>query len=442
MARNAAETRRAPAGEWGATGSNVFGGRLAGDDYNTALAAPTSYDVFDKMRNDGQVKAALTVITLPILNASWAVEPASDSAQDREIAEFIEENLLHGMTISWSDYMRQVLLMLTYGSMPFEKVWRSGDDGLIHLQKLAPRLPKTVTEWLVDDAGGLAGVVQQAAPKMQPVTIPVEKLLVFVNDLEGSNFRGISVLRAGYKHWFYKDNLYRIQAIALEKRSLGVDVGTLAGVGVTASDKEAAERALMSLHAHEKQYMVEVEDQFKYRLEGVGTTGVLDPLGAIEHHDLRIVRSMIAEFVAMGAGSTGSLAMHRDKTSYLLLALGGHCNNVADTHNKHLIPQWVSYNWPNVTEFPRLRYARLEQRDIETFANAVEKLTNSGALTPDETLEEESRDLLSLPEVRGPRPEPEPDDEENDLDAMPTAQLVAARRAVNAVLRRRREAVT
>jgi len=198
---------------------------------------------------------------------------------------------------------------------------------------------------------------------------------------------------------------------------MGVDVGTLQGEARTEDHKAAMERSLMGLHAHEKGFMLEVEEQYKYRLE-TGTGGrLLDPQEAIEHHDLRIVRSMIAEFVAMGAGSTGSLAMHRDKTSYLLLALGGIANYICETVSKHLIRQWVDYNWPGVTAYPRLRYSRLEQRDVAVFADAVEKLTKSGALTADPTLEEEARTLLSLPRLEAGDTIQQPDEEPAEVAA-------------------------
>ncbi len=414
------KTPRPSTEELGATGTQIFGGLLTQQDYNSALIAPTLYDEYDKMRNDGQVKAALMVIKLPLLNADWSVEPASDAAPDRMIAEFIEEDLMNGMTVSWPDILRQALLMLDYGSMPFEKVWRLGEDGLVHLRKLAPRMPKTVLFWLVDETGGLAGIKQMAPSTtkgLKIVDIPVEKLLVFVNDLEGSNFRGVSILRSAYKHHYFKDNLYKVQAIAIEKRAVGIDVGTLKGEARTEDRKKELESALMRLHAHEKQFMVEVDEQSTYRLE-TGTGGrLLDPQEAIEHHDLRIVRSMIAEFVAMGAGSTGSLAMHRDKTSYLLLALGGIANYICETVSKHLIRQWVDYNWPGVTAYPRLRYARLEQRDVAVFADAVEKLTKSGALTTDPTLEEEARSLLSLPRLEAGDPIQQPDEEPPEVAA-------------------------
>jgi hypothetical protein len=108
--------------------------------------------------------------------------------------------------------------------------------------------------------------------------------------------------------------------------------------------------------------------------------------------------------------------MSRDKTSYLLMALGGIANYICETVCKHLLRQWVNYNWPGVTAYPRLRCSRLEQRDVAVFADAVEKLTKSGALTADPTLEEESRSLLSLPKLEAP------------MDGeMPPAEVAAAR---------------
>jgi phage gp29-like protein len=428
-----------PLTELGATGTHIFGGLLQHQDYNATLVAPEAYDVYDKMRNDGQVRAALTAIKLPLLNADWYIESASDSATDREIAERLERNLMAEMTVSWRNFLRQALLHLDYGSMPFEKVWRL-DDGLVMLRKLAPRLPRTIQKWLVDESGGLAGVEQYAptATDFVMVTIPVSKLLLFVNDLEGSNYRGISILRSAYGHWYMKDGLYRVQCIALEKRGLGVDVGTLKGEARTDDHKRDLERVLMSLHAHEKQFMVEIDEQVGYRLEGIGSGRVLDPLPAIEHHDVRIVRSILAEFLAMGQGSTGSLAMHRDKSAFFMMALGGIANQLSDTINAHLIRPWVDYNW-NVTEYPQLRYSRLESRDLQTWADAVLKLSQAAVITADPDIEKEARSLLDLPpQIVMPEEEEElPGETEEEI---PTEEAVAAVRTLRRILKRRREA--
>lgn len=396
--------------EIGASGSQIFGGVLGDADYNTRFQGTRSFDEYDKMRNDGQVRSVLEAVKLPLLNADWYIEPPSDKPQDREIAERMDRQLREGMSHTWRSFLLQALLHLDYGVMPFEKVWELR-DGLIMPRKLAPRLPRTVMEWQVDETGGLKAIKQQTwkASTFASVEIPVGKLLVFVNEFEGSNWRGRSLLRSAYKHWYYKDNLYRVQAIALEKRSLGVDVGTLKGDAINAERKREAERLLMGLHAHEKQFLLEIEDQFTYRMENGQAGGrLLDPLPAIEHHDLRIVRSILAEFLAMGAGSTGSLAMHKDKSAFFMMALGGIANNVTDTTQSHFIRPWVDYNWM-VDEYPQLRHSRLEVRNVVEFAEAVDKMAGVGALTPDESLEGEARALLDVPPRRldaAPRPAP------------------------------------
>ena len=425
-----------PLGEMGATGTRIFGGLLGEQDYNPTLQTPEAYAVYEKMRNDGQVRAALSALKLPLLNADWFIESASDTPQDREIAERLEQNLMEGMTVSWRDYLRQLLLSLDHGSMPFEKVWEI-TDGLVTLRKLAPRLPKTVQSWLTDETGGFAGITQytSTASGYKTVTIPVSKLLLFVNDLEGSNWRGASILRSAYGHWYFKDGLYRVAAIAMEKRSLGVDVGTLEGDAISETGKKDMEKALMALHAHEKQFMVEVEGQYKYRLEGLGSDGVLNPLPLIEHHDVRIVRSILAEFLAMGQGSTGSLAMHRDKSAFFMMALGGIANQIVDIHNTHLIKPWVNYNW-DVDEYPRLRYSRLESRDLQSWAEAVSTLTQAGALHADPDIEKEARSLLDLPPKTLDDLEPEEMEEEEEMS---TDEMVAAVRMLRKTLKRRRE---
>lgn len=420
-------------GEIGDTGTLIFDNQLmTAQDYNDALNPPQSYDVYDKMRlGDGTVAAALRVIKLPLLNADWKVEPASDSAEDREIAAFIDEGF-ESMTTSRQATFRQILLHLDYGNAPFEKVWEVR-NGLVYLRKLALRHPKSITKWITDDKGGLQGIEQTTAPTFKAVTIPIGKLCVFVHDLEGSNFQGISILRPAYKHWYYVDGLERVQAIGIEKRAGGVDVGRILGEDATDEKRREVEKVLQSVHAHEKFYVTEVADRFEYRVQGI-EGDVLDPKDALERHDLRIVRSMITEFLAMGAGSTGSLAMHKDKSSFAMLALGGIANNVAETLNRHLIRQWVDFNW-TVKEYPRLQYSHLDARPLAEFADAVLKFSEAKVLHPSPDVEEAVRGILDLPG----KP-PDLDMPMVPVEEMPTEQLVAQIRANRAELRERRAA--
>lgn len=395
----------APLGEIGAPGTQIFGGMLAQADYNPDLSPPACYDIYDKMRlSDGQVGAALAVIKLPILRAHWEVEPASDSAEDRMIAELCERDL-RGMTTSFAATLRQILLYLDYGSHPFEPVWEVRDDGFVHLRKLAPRSPRSVLKWLVDENGGFAGIQQGAikASGWSVVEIPNEKLCLFVNEQEGANFRGISVLRRAYKHWFFKSGMERIDAIANEKRTIGIDRGIIKE-GAQNKDqlKEWIERVLMTMHAHEKMYVVEDEANWEYKLETGGARGNANAIMAsIDYHNLMMLRAVIAEFVAMGSGSTGSLAMHKDKTGFFLMALEATSDNIAETMTAYLLKPWVDYNW-RVSKYPRMKYSRLDTRDVSGIADFVQKLVSVGALTAGEDTERELRVLGDLPEETRP----------------------------------------
>src|SRR3972149_72337 len=63
-------------GEIGATGTEVFAGMLTQQDYNPDIGDTNRYTIYDKMRkSDGQVRAGLMAIKLPLLRAEWPVEP-------------------------------------------------------------------------------------------------------------------------------------------------------------------------------------------------------------------------------------------------------------------------------------------------------------------------------------------------------------------------------
>ena len=384
----------------GGTGTQI----LTEDDYNQDLTGIKLYDEIDRMRrSDSQIKAALSVIKLPLMSSDWHIEPASKDEIDVRIAQWVEDHLIDGLVHAWDFNLRHMLLHLDMGVMPFELVWEVLDDPdfnrpLLTLVDLAPRMPRTIIEWQLDDQGRLTGVKQQV--QSSDITIPADKLIVFVNEQEGANFRGISILRAARKDWLLKERAQKTNAIALEKRSAGVDVGTLQdGAAHNSSTKKAAaEAALMGVRVHERGYLLETDD-FKYRVEGI-TGSILDPLPTIQYHDLMILRGVLAEFLAMGGDGSGSLAMHRDKSSFFLMALGGMAKAITGPINRDLIPRMVKANFPEATSMPLLVHSRLDRRDIEGLAEALSKLIPIGAIGSDPGIESELRDLLELPEAQ------------------------------------------
>jgi hypothetical protein len=404
-------------GELGATGTTFFYGLMTSEEYNADLKGTAGINIFDKMRrSDGSVKAALLACELPLRAATWSVEPASDSPKDKEIAEFVERNLKTGMTIPFDEFLRHVLMMLAFGFSIFEKVFEVR-DGQYCWRKLAPRLPKSLYSWKLDDEGGLAGIIQQVqkGTAFDEIHIPVEKMIVFVNDKEGSNYQGTSLLRAAYKHWYFKENLYRIDGLAAEKNGLGTPVFDVPA-NISKESEAQVDKMGKGFHAHERMYFKMPEG---YDMRILGLTGsVRDIMPSIEHHDKMILRSILAQFLSLGSGDTGSWALSQDQSSFFLMALKSVSNNVCDTMNRHAIKQLVDFNY-QVKEYPTLTCSNLETRQTEKLAVAIQQLVSCNVITPDPGLEDAVRQLMKLPEKEEPEEETKKVPNETAPDATP-----------------------
>lgn len=371
---------------------------------------------YDMKRADGTVRGALRLIKTPVLAARWFVEPASEASIDINIAKFVEDNLFHELTVPWSRIVEDALLMCEYGFFPFEYVFeRDIKSGKIKLRKLAPRHPMDIDEWLWDSSGGINGIImdypnygssnfQTPTPNMfedngfsyqgiaydsGPIFIPIEKLMVFVLEQEAGDLRGISILRSAYKHYYYKDTLYKIDAIQKERHGIGVPIIKLP-VGFSQADRDLADNLGRNLRTNERAHIV-VPSNWEImfaKLEGQP----VDCLTSIEHHDKKIMSNILATF--MDDPKTGSATEPFDlfyKSARYI------ANTLADTFNHFLIPKLVDFNFSR-GGYPKLRVRRIgEWDDIRTMSFAFRNFVGANAIIPDDRLEKFLRTELDLP---------------------------------------------
>lgn len=376
---------------------------MLGDPYNPELSGREAVRVYDIMRrNDGQVAAIELVLTLPILSSRWWIEAPENSPQDAiDIADALSDCLFNTMTITWNDFLREALLALFYGFMVFEKVWEER-NGLLVYRKFASRHPRTIVRFVFDEQGGLAGVVQAGLKPdgtfVTGVEIPIEKLIVFTWREEFGNPEGFSVLRPAYKHWKMKDFLYTVAAVAMERFGVGTPVGKYPPGG----DKDMLLKLLMELKSHESAAIVLPEGYDISLLESGQRSlqGVFQDL--IEHHDLLIARAVLAQFLNLGAGETGSRAVGQVHSDLFLMSLEGIADWVENTMQRYAINHFVQVNAPDLPYdfYPKLRHVDLKQiLNARAIAEAVTQLLDKGALTWQRVDEEYIRNLLSLPEL-------------------------------------------
>lgn len=395
--------------EVGTTGTVFFQGIISGDEYNPTLQGDAGLQIYDRMwRSDGQVAALIRILELPLLQAQWSVKAASDDPLDVEVGQFVQDNLMHGMTRTWTEVLEHILTMYRYGFSVQEKVWTLGTDARVRLKKLAPRLALTCYRFFPTQDGELDHIQQRTfvlnedgtGGTFKFIDIPADRLLVFSLKKEGSNFRGISILRHAYKHWFYKEGLYKVDAIACERNGLGIPTVN-EPANVQESDRNLAAKALAALHAHQKAYM-QMPFGWTFKMEGISGT-VRDIHPSISHHDLMIARSVLAQFINLESG--GSYALAKDLSTFFLQSLKAIANMICERFNREIIRELVDYNY-NVERYPTLEVSRIDTRDIDDFLRGLSSLFTAQALTNNAETENALRELLDLPDLP-PGAEPE-----------------------------------
>ena len=160
--------------------------------------------------------------------------------------------------------------------------------------------------------------------------------------MEGAYFYGRSVLRAAYQHWYMKSQIYRIDAISIERNGLGVPT-IKQGPNVSAEDRKAAQQWVQMLAAHESTGL-SLPSGWEFVLTGVSGR-VRDPQASIQHHSEMIMRSVLANFLSLGTTQTGSRALGGSMRDFFYLSLEAVSRKIDETITNTSIRRLVDYNY-------------------------------------------------------------------------------------------------
>ena len=350
---------------------------------------------YDMSRNDGAVRGALRIIKTPIQGGEWYIEPASESVLDQNIAKFVESCLFDWLDTTWQRFIEDCLRSIDYGFFAFEKVWEPDfASGKIKLKRLTPLHPLDIQGWDYATNGEMIGLTMEPLNGQSiydKIEIPYSKVLMIVFEMEGGDLRGTSILRSAFKHWYFKDVLYKIDAIQKERHGIGVPVIKLP-VGFTPQDKIIAEELGRNLRANERAYITCPNNWeiFFAKLEGQP----VDPIPSIEHHDKKIYEAILAAFMGTALVSKESMDTFYKSTRYVAEGV------IAATINKWLIKDLVDINFLRKSGYPKLRVRRMgEWEDTRTMTFALRNLVGAKLITPDEGIEDLLREQMSLPKL-------------------------------------------
>ena len=371
--------------------------------------------VFKEMEDgDTTFDVALRAAKVPIQGATFFVQSFDAKPENKEIAEFVKFNIFEGTSRPFVLVLEDILRMFNDGFAAIEQVWetrewaprRAGANSKKYtmLKNLAPRPALTISEIKYDDTGGPVSIVQQAVRadnSVEEVEIKIDKLLLFTFQGLGGDLLGKPLGRTAYQPWYFKKELYKIDAIGHERNRLGVPNWGLAE-GFSKKDAQAAFEQVTNIRMNEKTGVVRPPGHtFEFTRMENQPTNIMD---SIEHHDAKILLNVMAQFLLLGLTAGGGRATSGSQVDMFQKAMKYIANYICGIFNLYLIPKLVGYNY-KTSEFPQMRVRNVgETKDLQNWASAHANLIHEGAITVDSDTENWYRENMDMPLLFGDRP--------------------------------------
>ena len=416
--------------EFGSTGLRRSGGTVY-EEFLTDLRGQRGAKIYREMAdNDPTIGSMLFAIEKVITRLEWRIDPYSDNShdgditpEDKEVAAFVE-SCLNDMSESWDSTISQMLSMLVFGYSYHEIVYkvRNGDnkdprhkskfnDGRIGWRKMPIRAQETLFRWMMDEDGGIQGMIQVDPSSGGIHHIPIEKALLFRTSSQKNNPEGRSILRNAYRSWYFKRRIEEIEAIGIERDLAGLPVAYVPPefLSSNATAEQASVLSTMkdivtSIKRNEQEGIVMpsmYDDQghkvFDLVLLSSGGSRQFDTDKIIQRYDQRIAMSILSDFILLGSDRVGSYALGTSKMDLWSMAVDSIAKNIAEVMNQHAIPRLLKLNGMDISRAPYLTYGEVSHVDLNEIAGFVGGLVQTGAIVPDPKLEEYLRDLAGLP---------------------------------------------
>ena len=421
--------------EIGASGLQYYSGMVQEEWLPQLKGTQGQRNLREMSETDAIVRAFLYAVEMMLRPTEWTVEPGGETPADEQASEYLE-SVLGDMSHTMADFISEWMATPVYGYCAFEICLklRAGEnekpglasrytDNKVGVRKLAIRHPTTVERWQFDDAGGIQGIVQRAAPKWANVVIPIDKLLLFRTLTRKGNPEGTSLLRGAFISWVRKKKLETIEAIGIERNMAGFPLGyfpaewAISG-GPYSSMLDEFKKILTRMKVDEQAGLALPShfDENGNRLlsvELISTSGKTssDVSPVIQRYCQHIAMSVLADVILLGHEKVGSFALASSKTTLFASGLGALLDDIEAVFNRHLVPRLMRLNGFTVEQYPQFRHSDLETVDLVEIADYIQKLSAAGfPLFPseDNKLEDELMRFAGLPtpEHYPVRPEP------------------------------------
>lgn len=422
----------------GSTGLRYSGGVVMEERLRQLEGQRGMFRFKEMVDNDPICGATIQLILNLVRGVQWDVKPASGHPQDQEAANFLE-SCMHDMYGSWLDHICEMMSMCIYGFSVHEMILKQragGDPRTMYGSKYADgrfgwkwmpiRSQDSITGWDIRPDGTIYGFRQQCMPNNVPVDIRMDRCLHVRTMAHKNDPTGRSIFRSAFIPYTRKCAIELIEGIGIERELAGLPVmgvpAELLAKGASDDKKAMARhlsRMLANIKADEKAsvlYPLEYDDKgnqlYKLELLSSGGARAIDTDKIIQRYDQRIAIAAQTDFMLLGgggSGSTGSWAMHSDKTRMFIDSIGAFLDIICAELNTKAVPYLMDSNSFRMSDYPKIQYSGLEKTDMAALGMYLTQLSCAGMqLFPNDDLERACLQVAGLPEPPSDDPTDKP----------------------------------
>lgn len=403
--------------------------------YNPSeLVTRKGIEIFERMYQDEQVKAALNFKILSVLAGGWEIVSPGDQEEDWEVTAFVRDAFTH-FPGGWNSALKKMLRGVKYGFSANEKVFARREEGplagRVTLDRLVECKPRYI-DFLTDKSGTVEAVRQMPigvnineSTRPDGVFSPL-KFVHYVHDKEFENPYGRSDLEAAYRPWFVKDNVYKWYGMLMERYGIPPLFALYDPKKYQGADLESLKKVIRRIQAATMGMIPRTnKDDLELWSQSIAAGSYELFVAALARFDADIAKALLQPSLVgfaqesgnKGAQSGGSLARANISWKAFMMVVKELQEDIsANAVNSQIIPQLCDLNFAGLKSYPLFQFARLDdEKELELF-RLWSDLVKGGIVMRIEDDERHIRKSLGMPENEDVTLAPLPGATEPDAD--------------------------
>lgn len=370
--------------------------------YNPDPLVPSNnYDIYDEMRNDDQVKAAIAIKKDMVVNTGWKIV-----CDDEEVVKFVTDalnaiNSYSGVDGTFDDVLRDMLSAYEYGFSLAEPVYVV-KGGMWYFKSAKVRPPHSFKFHLKDN--GDVEKITQTTAKNGELEMEPSKLLHFAYQSEFGNPYGKSDLLAAHDPWKAKKFVTKFYNVYLEKFAAPTIIGKYPR-GYTTAEINKFFEMLKSMQFNTA---AAIPDDAKVDFVQVVRDSSDSFAMAIDKYNMQIARAiLVPDLLGLSGGKTegGAYALGKEHFKVFLGAIKKDREALARKITQRMVAPLVAVNFgEEYAASVRFEFVPFSDDSVAEHANTWVSAVKAGVFDPNDEEINHLRALTGFPQGVVTRP--------------------------------------